>query len=79
MSPGDEQEISSDDQKREEAVPTEASPDQGEEEKEPSFMHGESDREALKDKWKDISERMLVDLQTRPKSGEISRIRCCRV
>lgn len=67
MSPGDEQEISSDDQKREEAVPTEASPDQGEEEKEPSFMHGESDREALKDKWKDISERMLVDLQTSSK------------
>lgn len=65
--PEDEQEISSDDQQRQEAVPTEASREDSDQEREPSYMHGESEREELKDKWKDISERMLVDLQTSSK------------
>ncbi len=68
VSPDDQQEISSDDQTREEAIPTEASKDSGsDEDKEPSFMHSESEQEELKDKWKDISERILVDLQTSSK------------
>ena len=43
------------------------------EEKEPSYMHSGEEQEELKDKWKDLSERILVDLQTSSKEwGERS-------
>ncbi len=66
--PNSQQEISSTDEKLEEAVPTEASEESSpDEEKEASFMHNQSEQDELKDKWKDLSERILVDLQTSSK------------
>lgn len=73
--PNSEKENSSGDLRPEEAIPTEASnqEDGGDEDKAPSYMHGESEQEKLKDKWKDLSERILVDLQTSSKEwGEKS-------
>lgn len=72
--PDSEQEASQGDIPKEEAVPTEASKEDGDgEEKEPSYMHSGEEQEELKDKWKDLSERILVDLQTSSKEwGERS-------
>lgn len=72
--PDTEQEMSQGEIPKEEAVPTEASKEGGDqEEKEPSYMHSGEEQEELKDKWKDLSERILVDLQTSSKEwGERS-------
>lgn len=67
IDPEDEQEISSDDRRRQEAQATEGTQDAGEHEREPSLMHDGDERQALEDKWKEISERMLVDLETSSK------------
>ena len=42
--------------------------------KEPSYMHSGEEQEELKDKWKDLSERILVDLQTSSKEWGENRI-----
>lgn len=75
VDPGSEAESLSGDAGKQDAVATEAT-DTGadEEEKEPAFMHGsQEEQEELKEKWKDLSERILVDLQTSSKEwGERS-------
>ncbi len=75
VDPGSDSQSMSGDTGKQDAVAQEASDTAAEEkEKEPSFMHGSQDeQEALKEKWKDLSERILVDLQTSSKEwGERS-------
>ncbi|MDD6254822.1 MAG: VWA-like domain-containing protein [Eubacteriales bacterium] len=65
----EQQNISGDDQKQE-AKPEQGTADSGEEppaDKQPSFMHNGDEQEELENKWKEISERMLVDLETSSK------------
>ncbi|MGI6206374.1 MAG: VWA-like domain-containing protein [Anaerovoracaceae bacterium] len=58
------------DNSRQEAMPEQGTADSGEEppeDKQPSFMHNGREQEELENKWKEISERMLVDLETSSK------------
>ena len=66
----EQKELQGDNDSRQEAKPEQGTADQGEEppeEKQPSFMHNGKEQEELENKWKEISERMLVDLETSSK------------
>lgn len=52
-------------EKKQEAKAEQGTADSGEdEEKAPSYMHSGEEQRELEEKWKEISERMLVDLET---------------
>ena len=55
-------------QQKQEAKAEQGTADSGEdEEKAPSYMHSGEEQRELEEKWKEISERMLVDLETSSK------------
>jgi predicted metal-dependent peptidase len=66
-SAGTEEVKSSDDGKKQEAQAEQGTAESGEEEKAPSYMHSGEEQKELEDKWKEISERILVDLETSSK------------
>lgn len=58
---------SSAEQQKQEAKAEQGTADNGEEDKAPSYMHSGEEQRELEEKWKEISERMLVDLETSSK------------
>lgn len=54
-------------QQKQEAKAEQGTADSSEEEKTPSYMHSGEEQRELEEKWKEISERMLVDLETSSK------------
>lgn len=68
IDPDSERDVGFDDGRREnaEAVRGEGN-DDIEQDKPPSYMHTDEEQHELEDKWKDISERLLVDLETSSK------------
>ena len=68
VDPSDQQEEVEDDGRMQEAKAEAGTNESGEdEEKEASFMHNGDEQKELEEKWKEISERMLVDLETSSK------------
>lgn len=66
--PGSDKEDDKDDGRLENAEPTRGEHDEASERDEPpSYMHNDEEQRELEDKWKDISERLLVDLETSSK------------
>lgn len=68
INPNSEREDGKDDGRLESAEPTRGEYDEEtEQDNPPSYMHNDEEQRELEDKWKDISERLLVDLETSSK------------
>ena len=68
IDPSDAQEMVEDDGRRKEAqAEAGTNEDHDDEDKDASYMHNGDEQRELEEKWKEISERMLVDLETSSK------------
>lgn len=67
VNPEDPEEVVGDDGRKLEAKATGGTAESPEEEQAPSYMHDGEEQKELEEKWKEISERMLVDLETSSK------------